>query len=606
MAALILAPPVGAADRWPAGQPLTGVLPPFKINPNKTVVYKRPPIPFQPLSFIDRSTKKPVDPKTIMTTPNGRKVTVGDYLGALNNLERELNKLGHSLRDDTGRDPRTRERTLELQANPVNAALLNQQATNILKDFLPSPTSMNFQTELGKIQSFDKQLLDEIRLIPQIRSRGLDEPLSREERTQFQSEREQTIKGHVRMGQLESAREFGVEDLIETEPVATAQEPSVVVREEKSEQQVVARGLDPLSPADQEALAKWRDTRGVMETLAVEETRQAVIAPEVKARGLDSAAIQRELAQLRQEKAATMGFPTTLPRIPPKPANPKEVHKSKTWNWNEGDADSFAASINGKATLDGYSTMATVHADGRVRASILGSSFTLLDADGTVTAPVSGDMSAKLLVKAVGATIFNLNKKQIDAWSESDKVEVTLLDFSQSYTTIIPPGIPVTAKIGFKGSAGIQYAIGFYPVKAHASIGPFVDTKAYGQAGIGGAVSIPGLDLVDVSAGVSSTLTLVNDSLMAHGELAIKPVYDKFAQTWTWKYPYTFSVLNEMNLLNGKFQLYARAKFWCVNFNVFPPDFDSKCGETYTYTLFKWPGLKYTGYLVSETGSLNL
>ncbi len=87
-----------------------------KLDPALIHINKRAPIPFKPFDTVDPNTGKRVSPDTIVTF-NGKQVSAGELKSQLDQLERRLNQIGHTLRA---------RGTFQFQAIPVPAALAKQ------------------------------------------------------------------------------------------------------------------------------------------------------------------------------------------------------------------------------------------------------------------------------------------------------------------------------------------------------------------------------------------------------------------------------------------------------------------------------------------------
>lgn len=85
---------------------------PVQFKSNLIKVNKRAPIAFKPFDIVDPATAKQIDPETILTLPNDRKISANDYYEELNRLEEGFNKLGYTL--DVRRDPALQVRLQEI------------------------------------------------------------------------------------------------------------------------------------------------------------------------------------------------------------------------------------------------------------------------------------------------------------------------------------------------------------------------------------------------------------------------------------------------------------------------------------------------------------
>ena len=145
-------------DQW-----VTIKRPPKKFQLSQRVidknikVYKRAPLPFKPFEILDPATGRQIAPTTVLTLPNGEKITAEQYYTELNKLEKGFNDLGYSL--DFRRDPTPR---VILQQIVLDPAIVTQMTIQkrLLEDThkfktLPPPKSIDalqkeFRTDLTK------------------------------------------------------------------------------------------------------------------------------------------------------------------------------------------------------------------------------------------------------------------------------------------------------------------------------------------------------------------------------------------------------------------------------------------------------------------------
>jgi hypothetical protein len=93
---------------------------------NKNIkVYKRRPLPFKPFRNLDPATGRRIAPTTVLTLPNGAKITAQKYYTELNKLEKDFNALGYSL--DFRRDPTARAKLQEIVLDPATVTRMTRQ-----------------------------------------------------------------------------------------------------------------------------------------------------------------------------------------------------------------------------------------------------------------------------------------------------------------------------------------------------------------------------------------------------------------------------------------------------------------------------------------------
>lgn len=65
----------------------------------------REPIDFVPFEIVDPETGMPVTPDTQLTLPDGTQTTAGEFWDTVNQIEQQLNAIGHSLREEESDTP---------------------------------------------------------------------------------------------------------------------------------------------------------------------------------------------------------------------------------------------------------------------------------------------------------------------------------------------------------------------------------------------------------------------------------------------------------------------------------------------------------------------
>jgi hypothetical protein len=547
--------------------PLTGFLPPARFDQNQVTVYKRPAVPFVPFELMDPATRQKVSPDTIISLPSGKKVKAGDYYAELNRLEQSLNQLGYSFRDQPNRAPTERRRVIKLQENRIDPVLFKQQADAIARDHLPPTAFQNLQVTIDKIPMLNQQFEKQVRGMA-VTPRGLEEPPTPEEKAAFLEARKQAIKDQALAERLQADRELGIEES-ETDLQDAMKEVSEEVQ--KLEQQKIStRGTDSMSDEEKEAFATWRASRRhIAETSTVAIETQP--AGEMKTK-------PSEEVQTRAVNPALLGIQRDIFRIQ------GQVHRVRTWDYSAGNSI-FSAYLRGKGSLDGYPTMVNVHGDGQAGGTVVGANVEILNADGTISVPQSGNMTATLSLTVVGTTVLNLSKSQTVAFSQSGNYSRTVNKSTPSFTIWLGP-VPLSVKAGIQGSAGIGYTVGFYPIRAYATLGPTANVNGFAQAGIGG-----GIGIIEASAGVRGVLVLVKDSLTTNAYIGIVMVSGQLA------YQYGLVVYNDLTLLAGQIQLYAEVSHPCF------PDFWNTCSDEWDHDLWNWAGIRSVGYLVNEVNT---
>jgi hypothetical protein len=259
------------------------------------------------------------------------------------------------------------------------------------------------------------------------------------------------------------------------------------------------------------------------------------------------------------------------------------VHWVKNWNYNLGNPSVISGYINGKIELNGTNNATSVNGEVDAGGSLFSESFELLRVTGNLNAPRTGTMNVTLGASVLGNSVYNLNQNVTTSWSKSDSISKTL-DKSVTIHFSLGP-IPMTAKIGAQGTAGISYSVAVAPVKASAYVGPFVHTKAYAQVGV---------DIVVAGAGAGANLTLLNTDGNLNGAVSIES--DSIGRAY---FKYTDSYSQNLDMLDGNLYVYA----W-----VYVPCWDIPpwCKKEYDWNIFSWTGFKSGGVVFSDSKTLSL
>ena len=199
-----------------------------------------------------------------------------------------------------------------------------------------------------------------------------------------------------------------------------------------------------------------------------------------------------------------------------------EVDKTKRYDWNFGNPNTFQASIEG--SINYYAKIYPFNEDnpneslsefrvkaiGKAKGSLFGYSQDILNASAEFYAPAktSEKMTARITIKAVGTTLFNINKKYTQSVSYT---KIYGKSFDKSFPIQIPIGLGIDFKglIGIKGEAGFEYGTQINRTFVQANAKPIVDLEGYAEAG----VEFLGL----LGGGVGGNLTFIKGDLALHG-----------------------------------------------------------------------------------------
>lgn len=174
---------------------------------------------------------------------------------------------------------------------------------------------------------------------------------------------------------------------------------------------------------------------------------------------------------------------------------PTAANMGKTWNHGFGSRDTLGASFSGEINVNGTDQGVNANAVARASGAILGKEWDLARVTGTMNAPKAGGGTVKvnLYVVGLGDTSFTSISGNV-----SQRVDV-----SEKFRFSVGP-IPMSARLGIRGSAGVQYGMALKPAGLNVSLKPKVKVDAYGQGGV---------DVLIAEGGIGAELTLLSNSL---------------------------------------------------------------------------------------------
>jgi hypothetical protein len=250
----------------------------------------------------------------------------------------------------------------------------------------------------------------------------------------------------------------------------------------------------------------------------------------------------------------------------------KPLHFTRNWNESLGNPSVFSAFIKGRITLDGAKDLTTIDGEANAGASMIGHSFDLLRVDGSLRAPRTGKMNARMAVQIAGVSVFNLDHDVNASFTKTDSLKKTIDKSVTFHISLL--AIPVKIKVGFEGSAGVSYAVAVAPIRARAQFGPFVHTKVYAQASV---------SLVLVEGGARATLTLLDTNGHLKGAISIEGS----------NYKWSDSYCQDLDMLSGKISVFIT--FHTFIFGDHTEDFD----------IFTFKGLKASGCLFNDSRTMD-
>lgn len=258
-----------------------------------------------------------------------------------------------------------------------------------------------------------------------------------------------------------------------------------------------------------------------------------------------------------------------------KPVAPKGT--TKTWRWELGRRKIMAASLDAKLETKGSADSVCVLGEAKADGYLANRKQSLVKATGVVRVPKSGASTLNVSVSVLGRSVYNKNVSKASSFSQKDQLSKTF-DKSVSFRFQLGP-IPLSVKLGARGTAGIRYFVGVRPLAAEAQFVPFVRGEAYAQCGI---------DIVVAAAGVGGKLRLVDFELRIGGKLAVK--FDASSRPTLSEHAY---VQSNISMLKGSLYVYAKVNvlFW---------------KKRYEWDIWDWKGFSKSGYLVNVHKTHNL
>jgi hypothetical protein len=252
------------------------------------------------------------------------------------------------------------------------------------------------------------------------------------------------------------------------------------------------------------------------------------------------------------------------------------------WNYSVGNPSSFSAYVNGQLQLSGAATGTTALAQAAAGGAILGYQKDIVKATASASAYITGDNNVDVSVKVFGISAYSYHPPPSTGPTINTEVFKKGFDVHESAKFPVGPFV-VTATIGLRGTAELNYSLGLKQGGAFASLTPSVKADTYGTAGIG--------DGFFVEVGVGANLTLVDDKLPISWALQLTPNY--FATPPAWGVKFDYDITNRLNLLSGNIFLYATLDWWFGK-------------EEWKTTVFSWPGFQFNKTLFHDGGWISV
>lgn len=307
-----------------------------------------------------------------------------------------------------------------------------------------------------------------------------------------------------------------------------------------------------------ELLAKRHD---LIETLGVSEYHPvfnfSILSTLAEVAGV--AALKNELEHpsparlydLARKVTAPLPPELQLPDIPsiPAPTLPKRpnlaLKKRKTWDGLDlGSHDLVAGYANAWLEINGTETAEEISAEGKAGMWILANEINVVYAGGRLYAGqdgVDGDLKAAVL----GIDLYSkhIEKAVSYTWGDDRAFYYPLVtEYKQQF---MAGPIPIVVTVGAKGEAGLGWFAGLTLLSANAGVKPFLAASAYGKAAVG---------IQDfLEAGAGGEILVLRDDVRLSGDAAIK-----FDQEGVPYLAMNLVGINEYRALDGRLFVYAQ------------------------------------------------
>ena len=277
-------------------------------------------------------------------------------------------------------------------------------------------------------------------------------------------------------------------------------------------------------------------------------------------------------AQVVQKQQSIVSINPSLLKAAGGINQPSTLHIVKSFDYPLGDPSKISISGNGKLEVNGTSTSTSLDAEAKAGGSLFGHGFDVLQLTGKVNSPVAGPLNINVNASVLGFNVYTLNENETSSVSKGDKISKSFDESTSVLFSIL--GVPFSAKVGVRGSAGFTYSVSVAPVKATGAFFPSIEADAYGQAGI---------DADIVSAGVRGTVTFLKLNGNLTGDLAIVPDA-KNGPT----YSYDAQYCQTLDAFDGTLTAFLK-----VGIDPFSTEIDQD--------IFTIPAIRSNGCLFSET-----
>ncbi|MCF6349337.1 MAG: hypothetical protein L3J20_13770 [Flavobacteriaceae bacterium] len=266
--------------------------------------------------------------------------------------------------------------------------------------------------------------------------------------------------------------------------------------------------------------------------------------------------------------------------------------KTISKSWNFGDPSTFQAGIEGSIRRyakiypfdpenpEKNKSEFKVSANGKAWGSLFGNQMELIDAFSEFYAPsdVTKKMTAKVRVKTLGTTLFNLNKEYPQS-AQTSNIKAKRFDKSFPIEVPIIAGIDFKGVIGIKGEIGFQYGGRILRTFASAYGSPLVNLTGYAEAGV------EFLNLI--GGGVGGELTF------------IKGQVDLQAYTGIWSQNSEQIVFGMNYFIDAKLEILSGSLYAYLEV-CDPSPFGLGCYRPVKHEFFNWKGFSFKGIIAEK------
>ena len=182
----------------------------------------------------------------------------------------------------------------------------------------------------------------------------------------------------------------------------------------------------------------------------------------------------------------------------------------------------------------------------------------------------TGAGTGSVTVSVAGQTVYNKNLSVPSGQTKADELSKTF-DQGVSFRFTLGP-IPMSVKMGARGSMGLRYFVGVQPLSLQAQFVPFAKVEAYAQVSV---------DVFIAKVGVRAKLQVIDFEMPIGGGLVVK--FDPSSGPSLEEHAY---VQNNLLMLKGEIALFADVGVWIFKKHI-------------EHDFWKFNGFKTNGYLVN-------